>query len=74
MPAIHHCRHCYGDCPGDCLIPGGGGACIHRRASVSFRQQLRIWLWRLRSAGNLPFTCHVWRPAQRKTYNPSDRW
>ena len=22
---------------------------------------------------NLPFTCRVWRPAQRKKYNPSDR-
>jgi hypothetical protein len=22
---------------------------------------------------NLPFTCRVWRPAQSKKYNPSDR-
>lgn len=22
-----HCRHCLGDCPGNCLI--GGGLCIH---------------------------------------------
>jgi hypothetical protein len=24
-----HCRHCAGNCPGDCLIAGGGGMCIH---------------------------------------------
>ena len=29
MPAVAHCRHCFGDCPGDCLLPGGGGLCIH---------------------------------------------
>jgi hypothetical protein len=30
MPAVAHCRHCFGDCPGDCLLPGGGGLCIHK--------------------------------------------
>jgi hypothetical protein len=24
-----HCRHCLGDCPGDCLLDGGW--CIHGR-------------------------------------------
>jgi hypothetical protein len=24
-----HCRHCLGDCPGDCLL--GDGQCIHGR-------------------------------------------
>jgi hypothetical protein len=32
MPAARHCRHCYGDCPGTCLLPGTGGLCIHQPA------------------------------------------
>jgi len=28
MPAARHCRHCLGDCPGNCLI-GDSGRCIH---------------------------------------------
>ena len=28
MPAARHCRHCLGDCPGDCL-DGDSGWCIH---------------------------------------------
>jgi len=43
MPAARHCRHCLGDCPGDCLLPGGGGRCIHqplpRRTA---REQIRL--------------------------------
>jgi hypothetical protein len=31
MPGAGHCRHCYGDCPGTCLLPGGG-LCIHKPA------------------------------------------
>jgi hypothetical protein len=30
MPAVRHCRHCWGECPGDCLIPGAAGLCIHK--------------------------------------------
>lgn len=41
MPAPRHCRHCYGDCPGDCLIPGPEGLCIHRPAR---RLSFRMWL------------------------------
>jgi hypothetical protein len=26
---VAHCRHCLGDCPGDCLVPGQPGVCIH---------------------------------------------
>src|SRR5580693_1491175 len=26
-PRSRHCRHCMGDCPGDCLL--SGGQCIH---------------------------------------------
>jgi len=25
-----HCRHCYGNCGGGCLLPGGLGLCIHK--------------------------------------------
>ena len=25
---IRHCRHCAGDCPGDCLL-GESGRCLH---------------------------------------------
>ena len=32
MPGARHCRHCLGDCPGNCLLPGGGGLCINRPA------------------------------------------
>jgi hypothetical protein len=32
MPGASHCRHCYGNCPGTCLLPGGGGLCIHKPA------------------------------------------
>ena len=28
MPEARHCRHCLGDCPGDCLF-GDSGLCIH---------------------------------------------
>ena len=28
MPEIRHCRHCWGDCSGDCLV-GASGRCIH---------------------------------------------
>jgi hypothetical protein len=30
MTAVRHCRHCWGDCPGDCLL-GDAGMCIHNR-------------------------------------------
>ena len=30
MPVVAHCRHCFGDCGGECLLPGGGGVCIHK--------------------------------------------
>jgi hypothetical protein len=32
MPGPAHCRHCYGACPGNCLLPGTEGLCIHRPA------------------------------------------
>ena len=30
MPVDRHCRHCAGNCSGDCLLPGDSGLCIHR--------------------------------------------
>ena len=30
MPDIRHCRHCWGDCHGECLLPGDLGLCIHK--------------------------------------------
>ena len=30
MPVVAHCRHCFGDCGGGCLLPGGGDLCIHK--------------------------------------------
>jgi hypothetical protein len=29
MPTPRHCRHCFGDCGGVCLLPGTDGLCIH---------------------------------------------
>jgi len=46
MPA--HCRHCLGDCGGDCLLPGGGERCIHRPAPRLSAGQ-RLALLRMRS-------------------------
>jgi len=52
MPFPRHCRHCWGDCPGDCMLPGQlgqDGSCIHRAfRRLSFRQW--IWLRRQRLA------------------------
>ena len=28
MAAVRHCRHCWGDCLGECLL-GDTGMCIH---------------------------------------------
>ena len=48
MLPYRHCRHCYGDCPGDCLLPGDTGMCIHGRVRpLPFRQRVRLWLYRL---------------------------
>jgi hypothetical protein len=49
MPAVRHCRHCLGACPGTCLLPGGNGLCIHRPLP---RQPLRL---RLRLIGTRRF-------------------
>jgi hypothetical protein len=37
MPERRHCRHCLGDCPGDCLI-GDSARCIHGRNDKRQRQ------------------------------------
>ena len=41
MPAYRHCRHCWGNCDGECLLPGDTGACIHV-PSMPLRR--RVWL------------------------------
>jgi hypothetical protein len=52
MPEYRHCRHCLGDCPGDCLL-GDSGRCIHgwtEKHSHQFSWQLiltRKWWHRV---------------------------
>ena len=46
MPSARHCRHCLGDCPGDCLLPGDQGLCIHKLAP---RRSAREWLIAVRT-------------------------
>jgi hypothetical protein len=41
MPLPRHCKHCLGDCPGDCLMPGDEGLCIHRPYR---RLSVREWI------------------------------
>jgi hypothetical protein len=43
-----HCRHCYGDCGGGCLLPGDQGLCIH---SPVPRRGLRAWLGSMGTRG-----------------------
>ena len=52
MTAVRHCRHCWGDCLGDCLLDDTG-LCIHNVKSKMMRQQRRrrlllspMWLLR----------------------------
>ena len=43
MPAVSHCRHCWGPCSGECLIPGGAGLCIHKPSPrLTFRQRMLL--------------------------------
>jgi hypothetical protein len=59
MPAVRHCRHCWGDCDGTCLLPGDTGLCIHKTAPRrSFRERVvllgyrRFWrrvFWGIRA-------------------------
>jgi hypothetical protein len=42
-PTIRHCRHCWGGCPGDCLLPGDTGLCIHNPVpAMPFRDRVRL--------------------------------
>ena len=53
MTAVRHCRHCWGDCLGGCLLDDDTGLCIHNENSRVMRQLRRrrlqspIWLLRL---------------------------
>ncbi len=40
-PSATHCRHCYGDCAGGCLLPGTKGLCIHNPVP---RRSARDWV------------------------------
>jgi hypothetical protein len=43
MPIDRHCRHCAGNCSGDCLLPGDSGLCIHRPLpGMPLRVRLRL--------------------------------
>jgi hypothetical protein len=49
MSEIRHCRHCAGDCLGECLL-GEGGLCLHgwnEKPPRQFRWQVllsrRLW-------------------------------
>ena len=43
MPIDRHCRHCAGNCSGDCLLPGDSGLCIHRPLpQLPLRVRLRL--------------------------------
>ena len=46
MPSVGHCRHCFGACPGDCLLPGDTGetgVCIHNPVPRRpWRERLRL--------------------------------
>jgi len=37
MTVVRHCRHCWGDCLGDCLL-GDTGLCIHNVNARMIRQ------------------------------------
>jgi len=41
--ASRHCRHCWGKCDGDCLLPGDSGLCIHQPVPRRpFRERVRL--------------------------------
>jgi len=41
MPTVGHCRHCYGDCPGTCMLPGRQDVCIHMLSpKLTFRERM----------------------------------
>lgn len=46
MPGIRHCQHCWGNCIGDCWLPGAAGEaglCIHRPyPRLTRRDRLRL--------------------------------
>jgi hypothetical protein len=50
MAVPRHCRHCWGNCAGDCLIAGQEELCIHgwARKPPPLSRRLRLALWKLR--------------------------
>jgi hypothetical protein len=58
-----HCRHCAGDCNGDCLIAGGDGQCIHgwngrRPRQLTWRVLLTRQWWHRVLWGDKPWGGH----------------
>ena len=52
MATAQHCRHCLGNCPGDCLLPGEADLCIHRPVPrmplgdrIGLLRSRRFWRW-----------------------------
>ena len=43
MAAVRHCRHCWGDCLGDCVL-GDTGLCIHDWHRMATRRMQARWL------------------------------
>ena len=46
MSSVRHCRHCFGACSGNCLLPGDQGLCIHKPVP---RRSAREWLFLMRT-------------------------
>jgi len=38
MTVVRHCRHCWGDCLGGCLLDDDTGTCIHNEHTRMMRQ------------------------------------
>jgi hypothetical protein len=48
MAITRHCRHCLGNCNGDCLLPGDSGLCIHNPVP---KRSMREWAFLVRTRG-----------------------
>ncbi len=43
MTTVRHCKHCWGDCDGTCLLPGETGLCMHKPVPrLTFRQRVTM--------------------------------
>ena len=44
MTAVRHCRHCWGNCLGDCVLDYSAGMCIHGRDGAKRMRMQPQWL------------------------------